>query len=88
MAPRGRWDSVSQSVKHEGKNKVRRTEEGTRDVRIALPEPLDQGSTDTHVAGTRSPALVHTIANGPQDAGLSQTMDPSGMLDPVAGSHR
>ena len=86
-APRGRWDSVSQSVKPEGKNKVRCTEEGTRNVRFASPEPLDQGNTDTHVTGTRSLALVHTTPNGPQVAGLSQTVDPSGMSDSVAGLH-
>ena len=70
-APRSRCDSASQSVKLEGKSKVWRTEEGTRDVRIALPEPLDQGSTDARVTGIRSLALVHTTPSGPQVAGLS-----------------
>lgn len=85
-ALRGRWDSMSQSVKYEGKGqKARRTEEGAGDVSIAFPEPLDRGSTNTHVTDTRS--LTLTTPDGPQDAGSSQIVDPSSMQSFVAGPH-
>lgn len=47
-APRGRWDSVSQSVIHKSKGKkVQRAEEQTQDVRVASPALSNQGSVNT-----------------------------------------
>ena len=60
MAPRGRWDSVSQSVVHKGKGKkVQHTEErAAEDFSTAsLPGPSNQGNNDADV----DPAYTHSL---------------------------
>jgi hypothetical protein len=68
-APRGRWDSVSQSVKHEGKGKkAQRTKKRAQAVRTASPEPPDQGDRNAvDVSATNTRPLPHPTP-GPSES--------------------
>jgi len=82
-APRGRWNSVSQSVERgygKGEN-VRHTKGDTSTI---LPEALDQGNVDALITDTRS--LSHTTPDRPQDASSSEAVDTSSRLSLIAGS--
>lgn len=60
-APRGRWNSVSQSVEPKGKVK-RRAEKQVRRVRSASPEPRGPGHlmiVDTHTTNTSTSTPIH-----------------------------
>jgi len=76
-APRGRWDSVSQSVKPKGKctDAGHADHETAQDISAAPPEPLDQGSinaTDAHATDTRSLMYITPGSSGLQDGSSSQ----------------
>ena len=77
-APRGRWDSASQSVKRKGKGKrARRTKAPAQDVSLSPPDPGDVG---VHTVDINSSL---TTSSGPQDAGPSRLVDTPGMSSPL-----
>lgn len=88
-APRGRWNSVSQSVQPEGKGKKARcAEKESQDVRTTSPETSGQsGLNNINIDTINHPSLILPLP-GPSeslDAGPSQSdphgdfVDPSGM---------
>lgn len=74
-APRGRWDSMSQSVNHKHKGKkVQRTEEREQNISITLPDHVEQSSVDIHTTDTHS--LTRTTPGRPEDT-ESRSRSPS-----------
>ena len=75
-APRGRWDSVSQSVKHEGKGKkARRTKKQTQAVRTTSPEP--PGQDDLSMVDVSTAANTHPRPHPSPGPSESQNAGPS-----------
>ena len=75
-APRGRWDSVSQSVKHEGKGKkTRRAKKQAQTIRTASPEPPGQG--DLNVVDVNTAANTHPHPHPSPDPSESHNAGPS-----------
>ena len=76
MAPRGQWDSASQSVKPKGKGKkVQCIKTQVQDASAASPGPSDLDSVSmADVCTTNSPSLAHIIPRlfGSQNASPSQ----------------
>jgi hypothetical protein len=76
-APRGRWDSKSNSVKRRGKGrKAPRTEQQEHDISTAPPVPLDRGAVDDHAADVHSPSQIASFEL--QDPSSSPAVNPSG----------